>query len=263
MKKNKIQIMKEDTKKAWGANWEQIGIERILEIFNYTRVLKFFETIKPYLPEGGKLLEAGCGLGPWVIKLNEEGYDTVGVDYQQECIAKIKEYDERLAVYDADIRHMPFDNAKFDAYLSWGVIEHFPEGPEEALQEANRVLKTNGKIILTVPFLNLFRILKMPLVCLKRNKLIRKIFKASEKSYYYQKYFSTSELRKVIEAAGFEIEKIIPVDQIFSLVEFSGIFRDYTTLDGENKIAVSLGEYLEKIAPWASAGSTLVVGKKK
>jgi len=251
------------TQEAWGDNWKDIKIETILEIFDYPRVKKFLDVIKPHLPGEGAILETGCGLGPWEIKLGELGYNMVGIDYQQECINKIKAFDASKEVFLADVRKIPFDDNSFSAYLSWGVIEHFAEGPEEVLKEAHRVIKDGGKLILTVPYWNMFLRIKEPLNRIKRSSYMRRMFNKPEKAYYYQKYFRVRELEELISRSGFVIEKIMPVDHIFSLVEFSGIFRDRNSYDRENGFAVSAGNLLEKIMPWAGAGSTLVVAHKK
>ena len=41
-----------------------------------------------------------------------------------------------------------FKNEEFDVYLSFGVVEHFEQGPIKALKEARRVLKKGGDLII-------------------------------------------------------------------------------------------------------------------
>jgi ubiquinone/menaquinone biosynthesis C-methylase UbiE len=260
---NSIEATNLETKKAWGENWKNISMSEVLGIFEYTRVKKILETIKPFLPAKGTIIEAGCGLGPWVIKLSELGYNMVGVDYQEECINRIKAHDKKQKVYTADIKSIPFGDSSFSAYLSWGVIEHFAEGPDAALLEAYRVLENNGRLLLSVPYKNIFLKIKEPIINLKRNPFVRKLFKKPEKVYYYQKYFKLNELKEIISRNGFIVEKIIPVDHIFSLVEFSVIFRNRKVYDGENALAVIGGALLEKLMPWSGAGSILVVAHKE
>lgn len=262
IKDSDIENINSVTKEAWGENWINIDIETILEIFNYPRVRKLMGIIVNYIPKEGPVLEAGCGLGPWVIKLDMLGYKIVGIDYQKECVDKIKAYNDSLEVYTADVRSIPFGENHFSAYLSWGVIEHFAEGPDDVLKEAHRVLKPKGKLILTVPHKNIFLKVKKPLDYIKNNVLIRKLFNKPPRVCYYQKYFMVNELEEVISKSGFLIEEIMPVDHIFSLVEFCSIFRDKDSYDGENKLAVFTGSLLEKVLGWSSAGSILVVANK-
>jgi len=263
MKDDSIDKTNRVTKEAWCENWINIDIETVLEIFNYPRVRRLMGIIVDYIPKEGPVLEAGCGLGPWVMKLDMLGYKMVGIDYQKECIDKIKAYNDLLEVYTADVRSIPFEENHFSAYLSWGVIEHFAEGPEDVLREAHRVLIPEGKLILTVPYRNIFLKIKGPLDYIKNNVFIRKIFNKPPRVRYYQKYFRVNELEEVISKSGFLVERIIPVDHIFSLVEFCSIFRDKDSYDGESKLAVFAGNFLEKFLRWAGAGSILVVACKQ
>ncbi|MBF0215756.1 MAG: class I SAM-dependent methyltransferase [Candidatus Omnitrophica bacterium] len=263
MRQGKAVRTDEATRKAWRENWEEIDIATIMGIFTYPRVIKIKDTVISYLPRGGSVLEAGCGLGPWVIKLRGMGYDISGVDYDDECMRKIREYDPSQKVSTADIRDLPFGSGSFDAYLSFGVIEHFAEGPDKALREAYRVLKDGGRLILSVPYFNVFLGVKAPLNLMKRSRSLRRLMGKPEKNYYYQRYFNVGELERAITNGGFHIERTMPVDHIFSLVEFSGFFRDKKVYDRENSAAVRVGGFLERYMPWAGAGSVLVVAVKK
>ena len=61
-----------------------------------------------------------------------------------------------MPVIQGDILDLKYPDAHFDAYISQGVIEHFEEGPQQALNEAWRVLKPDGLAFITVPYLNWF-----------------------------------------------------------------------------------------------------------
>ncbi|HCG73391.1 MAG TPA: 3-demethylubiquinone-9 3-O-methyltransferase, partial [Nitrospina sp.] len=50
-----------------------------------------------------------------------------------------------------DVHALPFPKSFFGAYLSYGVVEHFPQGPQQAILEAHRVLKPGGLIFMMVP----------------------------------------------------------------------------------------------------------------
>ena len=116
----------------------------------------FFKKYFPHPPK--KILEGGCGVGKYVIAYRRLGYDIVGVDFSSETIKRLKnEVDKDLPVYEADITALPFEDNTFDCYYSGGVIEHFEEGPDKALKEARRVLKKDGILLATVPYVNLIR----------------------------------------------------------------------------------------------------------
>lgn len=247
------------TKKAWQNNWRTHGIDEIMMIFGYERVKRSLARMLEVMPKNGKILEGGCGLGPWVIKLRSLGYDITGVDYDGVSVGKIKEYDPGAKVVEANIEDMPFNDDHFDAYISLGVLEHFYEGPEKAVKEASRVLKNGGLFYVVLPYNSIFVMLKSPLLWFKNNNMLRKIFGKEEKVHYYEKYFKAREICDILRENRFMVKSVEPVDHIFSLVQFSGIFREKGTYDGENALAVKCADIVKRIMPWLTAGSMLII----
>jgi SAM-dependent methyltransferase len=251
-----------DTKKAWEVNWQPHEIENILEIFRYPRVKKQLAIYLKYLPKKEKVLEGGCGLGPYLIYLHNAGFDIIGVDYNEEPLKKIKAYDAAIKVSVMDVRRLLFKEETFGGYLSLGVIEHFPEGPYKAINEAYRVLKKGGIFIVQVPIRNIFLNLKYPLELLKRNKLLRKIFGKKEKVYYWQQYFKSKDLQEILNNAGFGVEEVIPMDHEHSIINFSGFFRDKRSYDGANTLGIRLSQFCERYLKWLTAANMIIVCRK-
>ncbi|MDP3791518.1 MAG: class I SAM-dependent methyltransferase [Candidatus Omnitrophota bacterium] len=251
-----------DTKKSWELNWSKVDLKSINEIFDYPRVKKIIDVYLNYLPKKGLVLEAGCGLGQWVGYLRSKGYNIIGIDYNEPTIRQAKSYNPDIRLATADVRTLPFQDESLDTYISFGVIEHFIEGPNAALREAYRVLKKGGTALVTVPHRNIFTIIKSPIVWLKRSPFLRSIFSKEKKVYYYQKYFAPKKLMAKFNEAGYRVVLHKPIDHTFSLVEFSSFFRDKNTYDGESKLAVKWGNILEKFFPYICAGSNLFILEK-
>lgn len=154
------------------------------------------------LPKGEPILEAGCGLGAWVVFLSEKGYDISGIDHDEKVIERLKGWKPSLKVSSGDISRLPYGDNFFGAYISLGVVEHFEEGCEEALKEAYRVLKPGGLIFLTVPLENIFRkIFAHPL-----RSLYLILHKLRGDTIHFAEYrYSEIEACKMIENAGFQI----------------------------------------------------------
>ena len=251
------------TKSAWEKNWENIGVDQALEIFNYERVKKQMAIFMRVLPKGEKILEGGCGLGPYLIRLRQLGYDVEGLDYNEAPVQKILAYDSSLPVRVGDVNELPYPEAVFGGYLSLGVIEHFTEGPRQAIREARRVLKPGGVFIVAVPRCHLFMRLMTPVRFLKSRKFLRKLFGKPEDNHYWEHYFKKGELMKILETEGFRVREIHPLDHAHALVSFSGIFRDKKTYDEANALGLKLGAWCEKYLPWATAAQMTLICYKK
>lgn len=95
----------------------------------------------------GSLLDFGCGTKPYKKILNKvDSY--IGVDYK---IEGREETQKRVDVF-YDGKNIPFKNEEFDSLLSTEVLEHV-FNIDELLKEFNRVLKIDGKAIITTPFM--------------------------------------------------------------------------------------------------------------
>jgi glycosyltransferase involved in cell wall biosynthesis/ubiquinone/menaquinone biosynthesis C-methylase UbiE len=110
-------------------------------------------------PEGRNLLDIGCSQGIVPILLGREGFYCTGVDIMQQSIdyanneLNREEDDVRKRVHfqKMDALSLDFEDSTFDTVFLTEVIEHLVH-PEKAISEARRVLKPNGKFVLTVPY---------------------------------------------------------------------------------------------------------------
>ena len=102
------------------------------------------------LSKDSKILEIGCSGGPLISILRDEGYINVfGIDLSENAIEVCKERGiENTFVMDAV--QMGFLDNEFDLIIASDILEHI-EDDSKALKEWNRVLKTNGRLIVFVP----------------------------------------------------------------------------------------------------------------
>ena len=100
------------------------------------------------LEEGMKLLEPGCGRGEFLNNFQDLGLDVFGVDISPEAVAFENGLDVKLC--DVENEKLPFDDNTFDVIYSKSFIEHLYY-PEKYLEEAYRVLKSNGILLTLVP----------------------------------------------------------------------------------------------------------------
>ncbi len=98
-----------------------------------------------------RILDVGCGLGKVTVILAKKGLDVVGIDISPKLIklAREKALKNKVNVPFEVTKLSKFDvGEKFDAVLFAGVLEHI-EDEERMIQDAKRVLKDGGKIVIT------------------------------------------------------------------------------------------------------------------
>ncbi|MBP2689345.1 MAG: 3-demethylubiquinone-9 3-O-methyltransferase, 2-polyprenyl-6-hydroxyphenyl methylase, partial [Deltaproteobacteria bacterium] len=115
--------------------WNSRRIEEEVAACPHRRIARYF---MEYLPKGEPILEAGCGLGAWVIYLGDRGYDIAGIDNDPQVISRLKEWRPSLNVTAGDICRLPYEAGSLGAVISLGVMEHFEEGCDEAMRETWR-----------------------------------------------------------------------------------------------------------------------------
>lgn len=95
----------------------------------------------------GDALDLGCGSKPYA-DLFPKLRSYRGVDLPANRSANSLE--KRADAY-ADLRALPFPDGSFDVVISTQVLEHMPD-PEAVLAEAARLLRDDGILLLTIPF---------------------------------------------------------------------------------------------------------------
>jgi len=92
----------------------------------------------------GKILDIGCGQKPYKKYCQVSEYIGLELDTPENRQSKKADF-----FYDG--KTMPFQSSEFDGIMLNQVLEHV-FNPGEFLVETNRILKINGFILLTVPF---------------------------------------------------------------------------------------------------------------
>ena len=141
----------------------------------------------------GKLLDFGCGSKPYksFFKVDEYiGLDTYNSGHSHE--------NENIDVlYDG--KKIPFDDNTFDYIFSSEVLEHV-FNINDTMLELNRVLKTNGKMLITLPF----------------------IWGEHEQPHDFARYTSFG-LKSILEKNGFEI-----LQQVKTTTFIETVFQNLT-----------------------------------
>ena len=167
--------------------------EPILEpILRNIRISQVLPEIKKY--ENCNVLDIGCGWeAKFLISIEKFIASGIGIDFKAPDMNndKITTLEVKLQ------RKLPFENESFDVVTMLAVLEHL-DYPCEIIQEIERVLRPNGKLIITVP-----SIYSKPVLEFLSYKL--KIVN-EEEIRDHKKYYNKSSLRKLFLETGLEIE---------------------------------------------------------
>lgn len=242
----------------WESYWSKADIKKEVETCKTDELL---EVIDKFVSKKDKIIEAGCGLGRWVIYFKTRGYDIIGVDNYANAIKRLRKYDSGLKLKVADIEKLPFKKESFDVYLSFGVVEHVEEGPEKALLEAKRILKKGGIIILETPHDSFLRRVKRKVGRIKKKK------EKNIKLQFYEYRFEGGELKKFLRKTGFKVVGEWPKD-IDMVEESIGLWSDFPFLrESEVPFKLNLIGRMVKVVllPFKKlfSGCYIVVGRKK
>jgi len=122
----------------------------IAEDFNKTRykiwrcVLQFIASLE----YNTKMLEVGCGNGKNMLYRND--IYSYGIDISEEQVEICKS--KGLRVEKANMTSLPYESNEFDNIICIATYHHLdnPDDRRKAILEMYRVLKPNGKLLLTV-----------------------------------------------------------------------------------------------------------------
>ena len=109
-----------------------------------------FEELKKYIKDGERVLDLGCGNGRLFELFKNKKVEYIGVDFSEKFIKKAREkYGDHFMV--ADAFNLPFSDNSFDSIWAIAFFHHIPSKHLrlKILKEIKRVLKKNGKVIMT------------------------------------------------------------------------------------------------------------------
>jgi len=174
-----------------------------------------WRAMTPWITQGASVLEAGCGLGTWVRFFKQRGLNPTGIDFSVETVGRLKQEFKELSWDVGDITELPYASDSFDLLVSWGVIEHFEEGPMEAINEMFRVVRPGGHAFFTVPWLSPYRLkhgYSNPGSNLHE-------FPADTEPKFAQYFMTKEELVGFVSEAGFT-----PIDVSLSSIKAKSLF---------------------------------------
>jgi len=195
------------------AHWWYTGRRKILAGF-------VEEICRQVTDRRPKILDVGCGTGANLLMLSEYG-EAEGVDISEDALAFCRERGLDKVRLGAG-EQLPYEDGTFDLVTALDVVEHMDDDLA-GLREMRRVLRPGGRVLLFVPtFMFLWGL--------------------QDDVSNHRRRYRLPELRRVLEQAGFEIERttyanitfFLPILVMRQLMRLTGL-----KAESENNINVS------------------------
>lgn len=232
------------------------------------------------------VLEAGCGSGRWCGWFAKHGIRSDGIDWSKELCERASRDIPFSRFVACDMTCTPLADNSYGGLIALGSVEHASAGPQAALKEFLRVMRSGGVAVITVPYggplRRFLRKLAWPMALLKASIVVRRMagmpysgrsLKAARinttKAWYprfaygehgwsfYEYEFNKEQMRQFLDSAGFEV--------VSESVRFGdeGIFHNFGRLTGRWDNAKScivfspLGRVLRRLLPVEHMGHML------
>jgi len=115
------------------------------------RTREVLKIINKYLKaDDPKILDLGTADGLMLSEIKKQlpKSDCVGIELSKELIESCR--DKNIKIVQGDVQNLPFKDESFDIVIATAIIEHL-DHPMKLLEEAHRVLRPGGILILTTP----------------------------------------------------------------------------------------------------------------
>ena len=196
-------ISKYDDVNIWEEQYTDQKLNNVDDIYQSEvwHILEQYNVLK------GLILEAGCGHGRWVKAISLKGYNICAFDFSTIGLKILKNELPEIPILLSDVRKMPYKEESIDTILSWGVLEHLYEGPEDALLQTYHSLKKDGIFAISIPRLSINRLIN-PLVLIRklvsRSNFLRQIFNRGGKVFFQYEY-TVADFRQRLIKSGFHV----------------------------------------------------------
>jgi ADP-heptose:LPS heptosyltransferase/2-polyprenyl-3-methyl-5-hydroxy-6-metoxy-1,4-benzoquinol methylase len=196
---------------AWGMDRDEEAVREI-KLTSFRGLLRAV----PRLPEGAAALDCGAATGFLMEVAEEMGLRPCGIELSEFGAAQIRKRfgDER--VYQGPFEEAHFEalgEEPFDVAFMFDFIEHVRD-PGAVLHKAHGLLKSGGRLLICTPN-----------AASPSSRLMRSYWPHVKVEHLF--YFSASNLRLMLERAGFSVDSVRPARKALSLQYLSDQFETY------------------------------------
>ncbi len=214
--------------------------------------------LRNYFPDAKSFLEVGCGTGFVLAGIHEKfpAMRLAGSEIFADGLAIAKKRVPNSELYQMDARGISFED-EFDVVGAFDVLEHVIED-ENVLLQMFKAARSGGGLLVTVP-------------------QHRFLWSASDQHAKHQRRYDCAELRRKVESAGFQVQRITSFNSLLLPLMILSRMQGKRDQDlnpwREFEISPVLNRTLESIlgferimirngASFPAGGSLLLIGRK-
>ena len=166
-------------------------------------------------PDGARLLEYGAVPLQMTAALSELGYAVSALDVAPERFAgAIDTLSLDVLSCDVEVAPVPFESDTFDVILFNEIFEHLRINPLFTMREALRVLRPEGKLLLSTPNLRSLRGLKNLIVHNEAHAASGDVYGQYEKletlgHMGHVREYTTKEVAELLRRIGFRVDALV------------------------------------------------------
>ena len=183
--------------------WDSIADQ--WDNFRQVKFRPIYDFLERYPLKKGKILEIGCGNSRNLIPFAKLDFECHGIDFSKNMLDQSKKlsnkHNIRIILKEAKITKLPYENNYFNYVLHISSLHHLKSEKNilKSLNEASRVLKQGGLILLTV-----WNRLQLKFILKPRDLSIPWNKNSKEYKRFYH-LFDFFELKKLIKKTNLKI----------------------------------------------------------
>lgn len=256
------EISKGQDSGVWSDWWSGITPDSEIRMWDFYGGRQW---ISKFVPRHGKTIEAGCGMGRYNLYFSRMGMDVEGIDFSEPTVKFLNQWKNQEGFEDSrfivgDILNLPYEENSLSGYISLGVVEHFIEGPQEAIREAARVLRPGGVAIITTPSISWNVFLRNLKIATKRTAKKLLFMPKAKKEPFFQYEYRPNKLKSYVQESGLHVTAAEGADLLYTFHERGGFSGDNIH---EGSFAYNFSQRYEKTFLKSMGAQAITISVKK
>ena len=154
----------------------------------------YLDEFVSYIPDGGSVLDAGCGPGIEARFFQEKNIRYEGIDLCEKMITIARERNPDTVFRILDMRKMDYKDNEFDGIMALESLIHFPKSQAKQIIRSFHVILRNGGVLL--------------LALQEGDGEQRLPFPFKPEAEVLLNFYRQSELKSLLSTTGFRVQSV-------------------------------------------------------